>query len=435
MSCSRPALAEALRLSATQALVAVIAPDELVPDLARLARRRDEVGLLEQDAMTRPVTIVRPLGQRLEFDAVVVRRAGGHRRRRSTGVRLLYVAMTRPIQHLSIVHATPLPAALTTLSRSSPTIRSWTSRARWPSSRAEAMGSARAWPDTLRPGAQSSWPTSTTPRARRSPTSSEAVRPHRRGDPAASTAAVASAVDAFGGLHLAHLNAGVTSWCGMGDDFDPEAYRRSMALNLDGVVYGIAAARRAIMASGGGTIVATASMAGLVAAPFDPIYAANKHADRRASSVPSVRATRPRGSASTRCARPSPHTNIIKGSEQTLLDMGFPIIEVADVVAAFQRILDSERPASAGTSWPDGTANPSSSVAPLVPAGADHTSDSGDRRYTAEVSAVVTENSERLQAIPSLLHCTIQQVGCSRRRHPAKGQESPYSLDSKRRGS
>ena len=89
-------------------------------------------------------------------------------------------------------------------------------------------------------------------------------------DPAASTAAVALAVEAFGGLHIAHLNAGVTSWCGMGDDFDPEAYRRSMAINLDGVVYGIAAARPAIMASGGGTIVATASMAGLVVAPFDP---------------------------------------------------------------------------------------------------------------------------------------------------------------------
>ena len=97
-------------------------------------------------------------------------------------------------------------------------------------------------------------------------------------DPAASTAAVATAVDVFGGLHIAHLNAGVTSWCGMGDDFDPEAYRRSMAINLDGVVYGIAAARPAIKASGGGTIVATASMAGLVATLFDPIYAANKHA-------------------------------------------------------------------------------------------------------------------------------------------------------------
>ena len=105
-------------------------------------------------------------------------------------------------------------------------------------------------------------------------------------DPAASVAAVGAAVDTFGGLHLAHLNAGVTSWCSMGDDFDPEAYRRSMSINLDGVVYGIAAARPAIKDSGGGTIVATASMAGLVAAPFDPIYTANKHAVVGSGQVP-----------------------------------------------------------------------------------------------------------------------------------------------------
>ena len=91
-------------------------------------------------------------------------------------------------------------------------------------------------------------------------------------DPAASVGRRRRSRRPFGGLHLAHLNAGVTSWCSMGDDFDPEAYRRSMSINLDGVVYGIAAARPAIIGCGGGTIVATASMAGLVAAPFDPIY-------------------------------------------------------------------------------------------------------------------------------------------------------------------
>ncbi len=166
-------------------------------------------------------------------------------------------------------------------------------------------------------------------------------------DPAASTAAVALAVEAFGGLHIAHLNAGVTSWCGMGDDFDPEAYRRSMAINLDGVVYGIAAARLAIKASGGGTIVATASMAGLVAAPFDPIYAANKHAVvGLARSLGQV--YEPDGIRVHALCPSFAYTNIIKGSEQTLLDMGFPIIDVADVVGAFQRILDAE---STGQCW------------------------------------------------------------------------------------
>jgi len=166
-------------------------------------------------------------------------------------------------------------------------------------------------------------------------------------DPEQSTAAVAYAVGEFGGLHLAHLNAGVTSWCSMGDDFDAEAYRRAMSINFDGVVYGIAASRPAIMASGGGTIVATASMAGLVAVPFDPIYSANKHA-----VVGLVRAiAEPYLADGIRVHALCPsfaHTNIIKGSEKTLIDMGFPILNVADVVAAFQRIITAD---TTGEAW------------------------------------------------------------------------------------
>jgi NAD(P)-dependent dehydrogenase (short-subunit alcohol dehydrogenase family) len=156
-----------------------------------------------------------------------------------------------------------------------------------------------------------------------------------------SAAAVTFAVAEFGGLHVAHINAGVTSGCSMGDDFDPEAYRRAMGINLDGVVYGIASARPAIIASGGGTIVATASMAGLVAVPFDPIYAANKHAV--VGLVRSVGQAYAAEGVRVHALCPSfAYTNIIKGSEQILLDMGFPILEVSDVVSAFQRILDSD---------------------------------------------------------------------------------------------
>jgi NAD(P)-dependent dehydrogenase (short-subunit alcohol dehydrogenase family) len=162
-----------------------------------------------------------------------------------------------------------------------------------------------------------------------------------------STAAVAFAVAEYGALHLAHLNAGVTSWCSMGDDFDPEAYRRAMRINLDGVVYGIAAARPAIIASGGGTIVATASMAGLVPAPFDPIYAANKHAV--VGLVRSIGDSYAAEGVRVHALCPSfAYTNIIKGSEQTLIDMGFPIIEVSDVVDAFGRLLESE---TTGDCW------------------------------------------------------------------------------------
>jgi NAD(P)-dependent dehydrogenase (short-subunit alcohol dehydrogenase family) len=164
---------------------------------------------------------------------------------------------------------------------------------------------------------------------------------------AASTEAVNFAVAEFGGLHIAHLNAGVTSWCSMGDDFDPEAYRRSMGINLDGVVYGIAAARPAIIASGGGTIVATASMAGLVAVPFDPIYAANKHAV--VGLVRSIGDAYAAEGIKVHALCPSfAYTNIIKGSEQTLLDMGFPILDVSDVITTFGQIIEAD---STGQAW------------------------------------------------------------------------------------
>ncbi|MFD0534859.1 SDR family oxidoreductase [Actinomadura luteofluorescens] len=97
-------------------------------------------------------------------------------------------------------------------------------------------------------------------------------------EPADSEAAVAAAVDRFGGLDVAFLNAGVAGGGGVGDDFDLAAYRRAMGINLDGVVFGAHAALPALRARGGGDIVATASMAALTATPFDPVYGANKAA-------------------------------------------------------------------------------------------------------------------------------------------------------------
>ncbi len=90
-------------------------------------------------------------------------------------------------------------------------------------------------------------------------------------------AMIAAAEDALGGLDHAYLNAGVATGCGVGDDFNLELYRRAMGANLDGVVFGTHAVLPALRRSGGGSIVATASLAGLTAVPFDPIYAANKH--------------------------------------------------------------------------------------------------------------------------------------------------------------
>ncbi len=87
-----------------------------------------------------------------------------------------------------------------------------------------------------------------------------------------------AAEQVHGGLDLVFLNAGVSTGCGLGDDFDLVRYRRALGVNLDGVVFGAHAAIPALRRRGGGSIVATASMAGLTGMPSDPVYGANKHA-------------------------------------------------------------------------------------------------------------------------------------------------------------
>ena len=89
---------------------------------------------------------------------------------------------------------------------------------------------------------------------------------------------MAFALEASAASISCYLNAGIASFFSLGDDFDPQLYRRAMGVNLDGVVFGMDAALPALKARGGGAIVATASLAGLNGPPFDPLYAANKHA-------------------------------------------------------------------------------------------------------------------------------------------------------------
>lgn len=61
-------------------------------------------------------------------------------------------------------------------------------------------------------------------------------------------AAVAEAVARFGGLDVVCLNAGVGGGTTIGDDFDEERYRAALAINLDGMVFGLNAAIPALRA-------------------------------------------------------------------------------------------------------------------------------------------------------------------------------------------
>ena len=84
-----------------------------------------------------------------------------------------------------------------------------------------------------------------------------------------------AAWERVGPVDLACLNAGIltaeTDLMKLTDD----DYRRALAVNVDGVVFGV---RRLARVMDGGTIIATASLAGLVGMPLDSIYSLTKHA-------------------------------------------------------------------------------------------------------------------------------------------------------------
>lgn len=153
-------------------------------------------------------------------------------------------------------------------------------------------------------------------------------------DLAQNRAMVDAAFEAFGGLDLVHLNAGVASETSVDESFDLERYRRVMGINLDGVVFGSHAALQRL--GPGGAIVATASLAGLTSVPFDPLYAANKHAvvGLARSLGPALE---PRGVRFNAVCPGFAESAIIEPIREMLTQAGIPIIapqSVADAVLA-----------------------------------------------------------------------------------------------------
>jgi len=79
-----------------------------------------------------------------------------------------------------------------------------------------------------------------------------------------------------GSVELACLNAGVVTGSDDIAALTDEQYRRAVAVNVDGVVFGVRRLDRVMPK--GSTIVVTASLAGLTAIADDPIYGLTKHA-------------------------------------------------------------------------------------------------------------------------------------------------------------
>jgi superfamily I DNA/RNA helicase len=96
----------ATELAEQHPTVGVIAPEELVAALA-------DAGLPAGEALAAPISLITPPEAKgLEFDAVVVVEPALVAATGAPGVRLLYVAMTRAVQHLTLVHSQGLPAPL-----------------------------------------------------------------------------------------------------------------------------------------------------------------------------------------------------------------------------------------------------------------------------------------------------------------------------------
>jgi NAD(P)-dependent dehydrogenase (short-subunit alcohol dehydrogenase family) len=139
-------------------------------------------------------------------------------------------------------------------------------------------------------------------------------------------------------VDLAVLNAGILTASTDIGTLAVEDYQRAVAVNVDGVVLGV---RRLAQVMDGGAIVATASLAGLVGMPLDPIYSLTKHA-----IVGFVRSVAPRiapirinaicpGIADTAMLD-------MHGQRALFSDAGFPLLTADEVAEAMWLAATSE---------------------------------------------------------------------------------------------
>jgi NAD(P)-dependent dehydrogenase (short-subunit alcohol dehydrogenase family) len=137
--------------------------------------------------------------------------------------------------------------------------------------------------------------------------------------------------DAIDRVDLACLNAGVVTGERLVGRVSDEQYRRIVGVNVDGVVFGV---RRLAQVMHEGSIVVTASLAGLTSMENDPLYALTKHA-----LVGFVRSAAPqlaeRG-IRLNMVNPGIVDTPLLGDEgrDTLLEAGFPLLQPEDVAAA-----------------------------------------------------------------------------------------------------
>lgn len=147
-----------------------------------------------------------------------------------------------------------------------------------------------------------------------------------------------------GEFDAAFLNAGIGIGYPDVAELPDAEYRRIVGANLDGVVYGTRELARRLMPAGG-SIVATASLAGLTGMPFDPAYTATKHA-----VVGFVRAAAPglaaRGIRLNAICPGFTDTPIMDAELRDAVEV--PLLDPAFVADAALRVLEDEE---TGRAW------------------------------------------------------------------------------------
>src|ERR1700710_1067968 len=86
------------------------------------------------------------------------------------------------------------------------------------------------------------------------------------------------ALEKYGSIDCFHNNAGIEGSVAPTHQYDEDMFDRVMAVNVKGVFLGLRHVLPVMIKQGSGSVVNTASVAGLVASPGMPAYVASKHA-------------------------------------------------------------------------------------------------------------------------------------------------------------
>jgi NAD(P)-dependent dehydrogenase (short-subunit alcohol dehydrogenase family) len=89
---------------------------------------------------------------------------------------------------------------------------------------------------------------------------------------------VKATLEAYGAIDCFYNNAGIEGAVAPTAEYDEDMFDRVMAVNVKGVFLGLRHVLPVMLKQGHGSVVNTASVAGLVASPGMPAYVASKHA-------------------------------------------------------------------------------------------------------------------------------------------------------------